>query len=433
MSEEINIRSDEVREVMEKMPSWIIRWGTSLIFAIMAIVIIGSHYFNYPTIINSKIVVTTENPPVSLVARSSGRLSQIFVSDTQRVTQGKTIAIIENPASYDDVMTLKQQLYFFNSFILSPTTKIPPSFNTALELGELQNAYTKLVKQVYDYIDFVELDYHNKKIKSLDKELAQYKNHIAKLNSQIDLLSNKVKVAKAQYERASSLHKSGTIADKDLENERNNLLDQQYNLEQAGINVSSINIEMAGLQKQKMELELAKSETTKKMNTLLQETFNNLQAELSKWELNYVLKAPTYGIITFTKIWSENQYVKEGETAFTVIPENPGKIIGKIQLPIKGSGKVKEGQEVNIKFDNYPYLEYGLVNGLIKSISLVPEGNYYVVEVSLPKGLVTFYGKKLDFNQEMQGDAEIITEKLSLLKRVLNPIKYLIEKNIGNS
>ena len=147
-------------------------------------------------------------------------------------------------------------------------------------------------------------------------------------------------------------------------------------------------------------------------------------------ELKYILKAPTDGIITFTKIWSENQFVRENETVFTVIPEQPGEIIGKIDLPIKGSGKVKEGQEVNIKFDNYPYLEYGLVKGKIKTISLVPEEDHYFVEVDLINGLVTFYGKELEFNQEMPGDAEIITEKLSLLSRIMNPIKYLIEKNL---
>ena len=76
----------------------------------------------------------------------------------------------------------------------------------------------------------------------------------------------------------------------------------------------------------------------------------------------------------------------------TVIPENAGDIIGKIELPIAGSGKVKTGQNVNIKFANYPYMEYGIVKGEVQNISLVASDNAYSVLVILPEGLTTTYG-----------------------------------------
>jgi len=34
--------------------------------------------------------------------------------------------------------------------------------------------------------------------------------------------------------------------------------------------------------------------------------------------------------------------------------------LGKIELSPRGAGKVKEGQFVNVKFDNFPYMEYGI-------------------------------------------------------------------------
>jgi multidrug resistance efflux pump len=431
MNEEINIRSDEVREIMEKIPGWLTRWGTTLIFFIIAIILVGSNYFKYPTIIPSEIVVTTENPPASLVARANGRLSNIFVTDTQKVTLGQTIAIIENPANYQDVNLLKDKLKYVDGFITHYQPSVVHLFSNNLELGELQNAYTTLVKQLFDYKNFIELDYHNQKTLSLQTELRHYNSYSSKLGTQAKILGDKVNLSKRQFKRDSVLFVSGVISNAEFEKSRSSLLDEQYNLEQVQLNLSSSYIQVAGLKKQILELQLEKNETQERMKTMLQESLDNLRGELSKWDLRYILKAPTDGIITFTKIWSQNQIVREGEVVFTVIPENPGEIIGKINLPIKGSGKVKTGHEVNIKFDNYPYLEYGLVKGEVKNISLVPEGDYYFVEVKLVKGLVTFYGKELQFNQEMQGNAEIITEKLSLLRRIINPIKYLIEKNLG--
>ena len=70
-----------------------------------------------------------------------------------------------------------------------------------------------------------------------------------------------------------------------------------------------------------------------------------------------------------------------------------------------------------------------MVKGIIKSVSLVPNEETYLVEVTLPNGLVTNYGTKLVFFQEMKGEAEIITEDISLLQRILNPIISLYKKN----
>ena len=88
---------------------------------------------------------------------------------------------------------------------------------------------------------------------------------------------------------------------------------------------------------------------------------------------------------------------------------------------------------VNVKFDNYPYMEFGMVRVQIKNISLVPvtvENNKkaYMLEVEFPNALVTNYGKTLTFSQEMTGSAEIITEDLRLLDKFLNPIRAVIKK-----
>jgi HlyD family secretion protein len=70
-----------------------------------------------------------------------------------------------------------------------------------------------------------------------------------------------------------------------------------------------------------------------------------------------------------------------------------------------------------------------IVRGIVKSKSLVPAGDVYVIEVELPDGLSTLYGIKLDFTQNMQGTAEIITEDVRLLQKIINPFRYMILKN----
>jgi HlyD family secretion protein len=108
-------------------------------------------------------------------------------------------------------------------------------------------------------------------------------------------------------------------------------------------------------------------------------------------------------------------------------------VVGKILLPQQGAGKVKVGQTVNVKLDNFPYLEYGMVKVCIRNISMVPvqvdeNTKAYMLEVEFPENLETTYGKELTFSQEMTGTAEIITEDLRLLDKFINPIKAVIKK-----
>ena len=107
---------------------------------------------------------------------------------------------------------------------------------------------------------------------------------------------------------------------------------------------------------------------------------------------------------------------KQGDEIMTIIPGDKN-YYGNAKVQIAGSGKIKIGQKINIKFDNYPYGEYGIIEGSVQSISLIPKENTYNVTAQLLNGLLTSYGKKLEFKSEMSGQAEIITEDLRLIER----------------
>jgi len=69
-----------------------------------------------------------------------------------------------------------------------------------------------------------------------------------------------------------------------------------------------------------------------------------------------------------------------------------------------------------------------MVKGKIEKISLIPsQEDFYLVDVSFPNGLKTNYGRDLSFSQRMIGQAEIITEEIPLLVRIVRPIKSLIK------
>jgi multidrug resistance efflux pump len=191
---------------------------------------------------------------------------------------------------------------------------------------------------------------------------------------------------------------------------------------------------MNNLQQQIAEQEVLKAEAASELLASLKERYDNLFNQLKEWEQTFILKTPISGQVSFTSFWSPNQYVTSGNVVFTVVPHEEQDIIGRAMVPVTGAGKIETGQKVNIKLDNYPHMEYGMVTGKVANISMVPvvseQGAFYTAEILLPNKLITNYNRELPFSQEMQGIAEIITKDRRLIERLMDPLVSLIKERL---
>jgi len=159
--------------------------------------------------------------------------------------------------------------------------------------------------------------------------------------------------------------------------------------------------------------------------------YQSLSSKLKEWEHAFVLKAPVSGQIVFGEHRAVNQYVRSGDIVFTVVPDETGKISGRILAPAIGLGKIEPGQQVNIKVDNYPFMEYGILSGSVLSISKIPvvseQGTFYPVNVDLPDKLVTNYNRELSYSLQMQGNAEIIIQNRRVIELLIEPLSSMFK------
>jgi len=444
MSEEkqIELKSPAVQEILGRPPRWIIRWGISIIFIVVAGLIIGSYFFKYPDVIQATITVTTENLPAGVMAKTTGRIDSVFVSEKQLVQKGNLLAVIENPASFTDVMGIKNyELRITNydsslelaSSCLRAFDSSCPNTHYNLKLGDLQPAYQQFIKAQEDYSFFLKTDYHNKKIKVIKKQIYTQNLILQKSKNQLELAKKQLDAAYQIFTIDSNLFEKKVLSNAEYQHAKNTYLSHLQSYENAKLSINQQNISILQSEQTIFDLEQQRNEQLNQLEIALTGAFEQLQTQLKTWEQKYLFVSPIDGIATFTKYWQKNQNVNAGETLVTIVPSEQTKIIGKILLPPQGAGKVKEGQSVNVKFDNYPHLEFGMVRVIIKNISLVPvtvgeNQKAYMLEVVFPDSLVTNYGKTLEFSQEMTGSAEIITEDLRLLDKFLNPIRAVIKR-----
>ena len=177
-----------------------------------------------------------------------------------------------------------------------------------------------------------------------------------------------------------------------------------------------------------LDLQVQLENDLRRFDLDLDEAFQSLKVAIVQWKERYLIESPVRGKITFTTFWNENQVIKAGEILATVIPEDMSRIIVRAKIPVSGLGRIKVGQDVNIKLAGFPYMEFGVIKGRIKSLSLVPAGEFYIAEFDLVNGLRSSHGIDLGFINEMTGTADIITENSRLIFRLIRPLKALINK-----
>ena len=102
-ADSIELRSEELQEMLSRPPSWLTRWGAGLFCAVLFLIILLSWFIKSPDKIIGSFTLTTENPPTILTTRISGKIQKLLVSDNASVRQHDVIAEIENPAGMESV------------------------------------------------------------------------------------------------------------------------------------------------------------------------------------------------------------------------------------------------------------------------------------------------------------------------------------------
>ncbi len=428
--DKIELRSEEFQDVLGTVPHWILRWGITVLAIIIVILLIGSAIFKYPDIISSSITLTGSTPPSAIVAKASGKLKELNIEDNQTVIESQYLAVIENPAETKDVLLLKGYLDKIN---LDADTMIP-LLPKNLQLGTLQSNYSIFYLTQFEYSEYKRLKYYSTKAGIINERIDQYETQLANQIRQRKIIEEQLSLTKNKYQRDSLLNKKGVLSNEEFENTKNQYLQGVLSYENITSSVDNSKIQIGQMKENLFETNYQDIDKENTLTSKLRTLITQLQSEIQTWELNYVLSSPIKGKITFTNYWATNQNITAGEEIFNVIPTDEVKLLGKASLPTTRSGKVEIGQKVNIRFENFPDNEYGIVKGIVKNISLVPtkgkETAGYTVEIELPNGLKTTYNKELPYLPQMTGQADIITKDISALERFIMPIRKAVSEGL---
>jgi len=422
---DIELRSEQVQEILTKVPHWMIRWGNLVILILLLVLLLFSYFIKYPDINTAKITVTTAIPPEKLVARTSGRIEAILVNDNSVVSRNTPLAVIENTANYKDVFLLKS----ITDTIQIDRTPFPFQKLQFTQLGEVESAFAVFQKE-YSANDLLKvLKPYQVESNAQQFEVSQLKERLLLLESQKEINQSELELEKNQLDRQELLYKRGVIAAQEFEKFKLAYLQSQKNFKNLLSSISQLKSSLNDINRNSKNTTINATKEAVNLERNVIQSFFQLKKAIKDWELNYVLRTSMDGKVSFLQLWSENQTVASGDLVFSVVPIRADTYVGKVVAEAQNSGKIKKGQTVHIRLANFPDREYGIVQGVVHNIAATPdkEGNL-LIDVSLPNGLETSYDKKIVFQQEMTGTADIVTEDLRLIERLLYQFRDVFKR-----
>lgn len=434
--EDIKLRSDDVQEILSKVPSWMVRWGTTLIFVLIVLALVLSYIIKYPDTLAGKVKITAVHPPVTLTAPNGGIIQELIIKDGEQVEIGDPIAVLKNPIDQYAMILLDSLIVKVNRSLFDTSDFILIANDSLPDYGPLQEKVNQLSFLVDEYnaMRGEKGEYNVNKIKNLREQYIYYDRMRLVQTRQIKIAQEEFLNATDKLEGYKEMFEKGLVSKMDFIKEQSDFNAKKDRIE--ALKTEKLANDLAA---QKIEVELLDLEF--KFNTEQRQIFEELnrqldllQSEIIEWKDVYVIEATESGEVSYIQSISQGEYIQPEKSLFAVIPENKSKK-GEITIPSTGLGKVEKGQRVIIELDEYPSHEYGQLNGEVVSITKVASENKdqssnisnYKVTVILKDDLKTTYKKSIALNGELNGTAKIITNDRSILERVLNQFKDLFE------
>ena len=397
------------------------------LLAIITITIILLQLIKSPEIVLGEARVTAEKPPIEIVSQNYGKIIFKKFVPHKFLKKGEYLAIMENPSNEDDILELKKVLlkYTDNLYILRASDL---SFAYNSDLGELEEPFFNLLNTLYSIEREKGYNDNDARKEVLNKQNHKYFEMISKRSEIKNVKRNEITLLKNRFKDDSILMTKGLITKMEYENSQRNYLKENENLK----NYEAKDVENSlSISDNKANIHVINTQKNLNISALeikLISTYNQLLQDINFWESKYVIKTPINGIVDMMQFISSNQSVKQGEPIFSVLPNN-NKYVAQLLVAPTGAGKIKIGQNVSIKLASFPFQEFGKLEGKVQSISLIPTQNYYLIFVELPNGLKSDTDNILTFSKNMAGQAEIITNKRSLLSKLFSKITNIFEKD----
>lgn len=402
------------------------KYGTLITCIILAVVILFTWFIKYPETVASEAKLTGSNAPKPIIARMPGRILLLTKNNGEQVIQDEIIGCIETTANIEEILMFEAFIDTLNNLVESDDYNgvnrlMVQSFSN---LGELQNDYQTFIQAYLPYKDFVLGDYVAKRKDLLNKDISIVNKNKEVLHEQEKLSQQDLNLNNTTLDKNRILLEEKLISEQEYRELTSQHISKKMSEPQMKAGYIAYESQLNTINKELVEID----NTVATHKTGFRQAVYNVKNRVNEWKQQYLLIASESGMLSYNGFLQENQIVDAGQVLAYITPDHSSMYM-EMFIPQNNFGKVACGQKVLLKFDAYPWQEFGALIGTIDYISPIPvDSGYYLAKIALPDKLTTNYKKDIPFVEGLKAQSEIITKDLRLAESLYYDLMKTIKK-----
>lgn len=260
-------------------------------------------------------------------------------------------------------------------------------------------------------------------IKGIEEEMAR-------LEDQRNIQDERLKLSESFVSTAATLSARGAMPAIELKRREQAALEQKQNLVSLDQQIAAQRAQLADARHKLEQLPIVDAERIR----VLRGDLSSIEQRVA--EVNgrraYVIKAPTSGRVSTLQA-TVGQIADPRHMQLEIIPLD-STLQAQLFFPTRAFGFVRPGQQVRILYDAFPYQKFGTYRGSVAKVSrTILTGNEntgpitlkepaYRVTVALDRPDIDAYGLKTPLQPGMLLKADVILERRSLMRWLLDPV-----------
>ncbi|MGL5793461.1 MAG: response regulator [Waterburya sp.] len=414
-----------------------------------------------------------------LDAPVDGTVAAINVKTGDLVEAGQSLVKLESDLVSAELQQLQTQL-FGQENKLNQLNLLKKQLLVTVNTQEQEAQAQKLEKQAQvaqaqQQVHFYQTAYNSQQEEKL-AQVNQAKQDIVYAQTALNSAKNVLTKAQKEIERYRQAAKQGVISEVQVVEQENLVAEKQQAFDEAQSEFQQAQLRLAeqenGYAKvvgqaesdiAKAQLQLQEQEKgdrtlthTGKLAILRsQEQLKNIESEIvtltaeiaqnkskiasTQYQLKQrVIKAPVKGIVFDLPIQKSGEVLQPGDTVAEIASENSPLVVI-AQMSTAESGSLTKGMPVKLKFDAYPFQDYGIVTGKLNAISPTSKiteteqdteqsqtANYnYNLEIKLDRDCLPTATKCIALRPGDTVAAEVIVRQRRIIDFILDPFKKL--------
>lgn len=421
-------------EIMEKPPSPGWRWLMLILCSLFAIALLWSILgrVDVVAIATGKVIPATSVKVIQPI--EIGAVRAIHVRNGQRVRRGQLLIELDPTLAGADEAQATQGLL---------SARIARARNDAL-LGHLQGRRARFVAPPGTPPDIArtQAEFIRRTIAEYEAERASMAQsraeraaereaalaELAKLRETLPLVEQQLAARKNLSDRGH-FSKLKVLEYEQLRVEHiQNIRVQESNAAKAGAAIANLDAQMARLRETFGKTAVTQvSEADDRSSVATEE----LRKSARRREFQQI-RSPVDGVVQQLAVNTVGGVVEPAQPLMVIVP-SASEVAVEAQILNKDIGFVREGQEVRVKLEAYPFTDYGLIQGVVESISrdaIQDEklGLIYAARIRLGRRTIRVGNRDEPIGPGLAVQAEIKTGERRIIQYLLSPISEAVSE-----